>query len=522
MSKLSSAEEAVKQIKDGDTVAFNGFAFGFGFAEEIAKALGKRYEEEGHPKELTLLFGSGCGDGGVLKEDFGLDHLAKEGMVKRIIAGHVGLAKKLSRMINENKIAAYNFPQGVVAHLFRAIAGGKPGVLTQVGLKTFADPRVEGGRMNQAAQGESFVEVMEAAGKEYLLYRSIPVDVAIIRGTVGDEKGNMTVDKEGVLLETLHIAEAARNSGGIVIGQVKEVAKEGTLDPREIYVPGIMVDTLVKAKPENHRMTCILDYDASFTGEVKVPSDSIAPMEMGIRKVIAKRCAKELQLDTTINLGIGVPEGVASVALEAGIADRLTMTIEAGAIGGVPQGGHSLGAAANVEVLIGQPNLFDFYDGGGLDLTCLGLAQADAKGNINVSKFNGRMVGCGGFVNISQNTKNVIFCGTFTAGKSLIEVKDRGLQIVQDGEFTKFVDRVEQITFSGEYGVQTGQNVLYVTERAVFRLTEGGLELIEIAPGIDLEKHILDKMDFKPLISRNLKEMDADIFDNTPLKIGGR
>ena len=360
MSKLSSAEEAVKQIKDGDTVAFNGFAFGFGFAEEIAKALGKRYEEEGHPKELTLLFGSGCGDGGVLKEDFGLDHLAKEGMVKRIIAGHVGLAKKLSRMINENKIAAYNFPQGVVAHLFRAIAGGKPGVLTQVGLKTFADPRVEGGRMNQAAQGESFVEVMEAAGKEYLLYRSIPVDVAIIRGTVGDEKGNMTVDKEGVLLETLHIAEAARNSGGIVIGQVKEVAKEGTLDPREIYVPGIMVDTLVKAKPENHRMTCILDYDASFTGEVKVPSDSIAPMEMGIRKVIAKRCAKELQLDTTINLGIGVPEGVASVALEAGIADRLTMTIEAGAIGGVPQGGHSLGAADNVEVLIGQPNLFDF------------------------------------------------------------------------------------------------------------------------------------------------------------------
>lgn len=521
MSKLSSAQEAVKQIRDGDTVAFNGFAFGFGFAEEIAKALGKRYEEEGHPKDLTLLFASGCGDGGSLEEDFGLDHLAKEGMVKRIIAGHVGLAKKLSKMINDNKIAAYNFPQGVVVHLFRAIAGGKPGVLTQVGLKTFADPRVEGGRMNQAAGEESFVEVMEAGGKEYLLYSSIPVDVAIIRGTVGDEKGNMTVEEEGVLLETLHIAEAAKNSGGIVIGQVKEVAKEGTLDPRDVYIPGIMVDTLVKAKPENHKMNCTLDFDPAFTGEVKVPSDSITPMEMGIRKVIAKRCAKELKLDTTVNLGIGVPEGVAAVALEAGAADRLTMTIEAGAIGGVPQGGHSLGAAANVEVLIGQPNLFDFYDGGGLDLTCLGLAQADARGNINVSKFNGRMVGCGGFVNISQNTKNVIFCGTFTAGKSLIEVRDKGLQIVQDGEFVKFVNEVEQITFSGDYGAETGQNVLYVTERAVFRLTKGGLELIEIAPGIDLEEHILGKMDFRPLISPKLREMDADIFENVPLKIGG-
>lgn len=521
MSKITSAKEAVKFIKDGDTVGINGFAFGYGFAEEVFQALGERYEAEGHPKDLTLLFASGCGDGGTSEKDFGLDHVAKEGMVKRIIAGHVGLAKKLSAMINANKIAAYNFPQGVIVHLFRAIAGGKPGVLTQVGLKTFADPRLEGGRMNEAAKAESFVEVVMVDGKDYLFYKSIPVDVGIVRGTMGDEAGNITVEKEGVLLEALHIAEAAKNSGGIVIGQVKEVVQKGTLHPQQIYIPGIMTDYLVHAKPENHKMTCSTDYDPAYTGEVKVPVGSLPPMEMGPRKIIAKRCAKELKLDTTINLGIGVPEGVAAVALEEGIENRLTMTIEAGAIGGIPGGGHSLGGAVNVEVLIGQPNLFDFYDGGGLDITYLGLAQADAKGNINVSKFQGRMVGCGGFVNISQNTKHVVFCGTFTAGKSIIEVKDRGLNIIKDGEFCKFIKEVEQVTFSGDYARETGQKVLYVTERAVFELTEQGLELIEIAPGIDIQKHILDKMEFQPAISKNLKQMDPEIFENKKMNLKG-
>lgn len=521
MSKLSSAQEAVKYIKDGDTVGINGFAFGYGFAEEVFQALGERYEKEGHPKDLTLLFASGCGDGGSLEQDFGLDHVAKEGMVKRIIAGHVGLAKKLSGMIFANKIAAYNFPQGVIVHLFRAIAGGKPGVLTRVGLKTFADPRLEGGKMNEAAQKESFVEVVQVDGKDYLFYKSIPVNVGIVRGTVGDETGNITVEKEGVRLEAIHIAEAAKNSGGIVIGQVKDVAKKGTLHPQDIYIPGIMVDYLVHAKPENHKMTCSTEYDPAYTGEVKVPVKNLSTMEMGPRKIIAKRCAKELELDTTINLGIGVPEGVAAIALEEGIDDRLTMTIEAGAIGGIPGGGHSLGGAANVEVLIGQPNLFDYYDGGGLDITYLGLAQADAKGNINVSKFHGRMVGCGGFVNISQNTKHVVFCGTFTAGKSIIEVKDNGLNIIKDGEFCKFVKEVEQVTFSGDYARETEQNVLYVTERAVFKLTSRGLELTEIAPGIDLQKHILEKMEFKPVISKHLKEMDPKIFENTKMNLRG-
>ncbi len=511
MNKLTTAREAVNQIKDGDTVGVNGFSFGFGFPEELAIALEERFLETGHPRDLTLVFASGCGNGGHTEHTFGLDHFAHDGMVKKIVAGHVGLARRLSEMINQNKIAAYNFPQGVVSHLFRAAAGGRPGVLTTVGLETFADPRVEGGKMNALAD-EELVEVVNFDDKDYLLYKSIPIDVALIRGTKGDESGNITVTDEGVLLETLHMAQAAHNNGGIVIAQVKDLAQRGSLHAREIYVPGIMVNDIVQAKPENHKMNCIIDFDPSYSGDLKKPVSQIEPMKMTPRKVIAKRCAKELKPDSTINLGIGVPEGVAMIALEEGVGDRLTMTVEAGAIGGVPGGGHTLGVSTNVETLIGQPNLFDFYDGGGLDSTFLGLAQADKDGNINVSKFNGRMVGCGGFVNISQNTKDVVFCGTFTAGKSDIRVEDGKLNIVKDGPHNKFINKVEQITFSGDYARKTGQKVLYVTERCVFELRPEGLTLTEIAPGVDLQKDILDRMEFKPLIAEDLKEMDADIF----------
>lgn len=516
MSKIISAAQAVSHIKDGDTIGVNGFAFGFGFAEEVAKAMEDRFLESQSPKDLTLLFASGCGDG--TTGDFGLNHLAHDGMVKKLIAGHVGLAKRLSGMINDNKIAAYNFPQGVVAHMFRAIAGGKSGVLTHVGLQTFADPRVEGGKMNASAT-EELVEVVNILGKDHLLYKSMPINVAIIRGTTADEFGNITLEKEGVLLETLHIAQAAKNSGGIVIAQVENIAQRGTLHPQKVMVPGIMVDYIVQAKTENHKMNCASQYNGAFTGEVKVPVNGLEPMKMSARKIIAKRCAMELKIDTTINLGIGVPEGVASIALEEGINERLTMTIEAGAIGGIPGAATDLGASTNVEMLIGQPNLFDYYDGGGLDTACLGLAQADASGNINVSKFNGRMVGCGGFVNITQNTKNVIFCGTFTAGKSDIVIDENGLTINKDGDYVKFIKQVEQITFSGNYARETGQNVLYVTERAVFKLSEKGMELIEIAPGVDLQKHILDKMEFEPIISEDLKEMDIRIFSDCSLNL---
>ncbi len=514
MSKIVTAKEAVSFIKDEAMIGINGFAFGFGFPEELAQAIEERFLTEGHPKNLNLLFASGCGDLG--KSHFGMEHFAHEKMVKRVIAGHVGLAKKFSQMIFENKVEAYNIPQGVVTHLFRESAGKRPGVVTHVGLETFVDPRVDGGKMNDVTK-EDYVQLIHLNGQEKLFYPSVSLDVAFIRGTVADESGNISIKKEGVFLETLHIAEAAKNAGGIVIAQVEHVTQNGSIPPLEVLVPGIMVDYIVIADPKNHQMNAGTKHDGAFTGEIKKLMGRIERMPMSVRKVIAKRCAWELEIGSTINLGVGMPEGVAAIALEEGISEKLTMTIEAGSIGGIPGSGFNLGAATNVEAIIGQPNIFDYYDGGGLDQTFLGLAQADQSGNINVSKFNGRMVGCGGFINISQNTPKVVYCGTFTAGRSNIEIVDGELKIIEDGNFIKFVDQVEQISFSGDYAVETGQEVLYVTERAVFRLIKEGLELIEIAPGIDLENDILAKMEFKPVISKELKLMDRRLFTEETL-----
>ena len=515
-NKVITAAQAAVLVKDQDTVAINGFGFGFGFPEELAKAIEERYLSSGEPKNLNLLFASGCGDGG--HGAFGLNHLAHKGLLQQVIGGHLGLAQDLSDMIVHNDVAAYNFPQGVITHLFRAIAGGKPGILSQVGLETFADPRVEGGKMNAGANRD-LIQLIKVKEKDYLFYPSMPIQIALIRGTTADEEGNISIEQEGVRLETYHIAAAAKNSGGIVIAQVERITKKGTLKPLAVEIPGILVDHIVVAKPENQMMNVHTIYNPSFTGEVVEPLGMMKQLPMDIRKVIAKRCARELSLDTVINLGIGVPEGIASVAVEEGISHRLTMSVEAGAIGGIPGGKCNLGAASNVEALVGQPNIFDFYDGGGLDIAFLGLAQCDASGNINVSKFKGKMVGCGGFVNITQNTRHVVFCGSFTAGKSDIRVEDGKLNIISDGPYTKFVKAVEQITFSGSYAAKSGQRVLYVSERAVFELRDHHLVLIEIAPGVDLQKHILDKMDFQPEIAENLNFMDASIFQDQRMNL---
>lgn len=509
MAKFVSSRAAADQIKDDDTIAIAAFAGGTGLAEEVCAAIEQRFLETGRPNNLTLMVASGNGDN--TDRPYANNHFAHPEMVRRVIAGHIGLAKRFASAIAENQIAAWNFPQGVVTHLYRAAAGRKPGVLTHVGLGTFADPRVEGGKMNAAAQ-EDLVEVVRIGGEDKLLYKTIPVTVGIIRGTTADEAGNVSMEKEAVLTEALHVAQAAKNAGGIVIAQVERVAKRGTLQPKDVRVPGILVDYVVVAGPGKQTMNVSVDYDPSYSGELKVPTDEIQPQKMSLRKIIAKRCAMELEPGQIINLGIGVPDGVASVALEEGISDKIYMTIESGVIGGVPGPGLNIGAASNAEAMIPHPDIFDFYDGGGLDLAFLGLAQSDEAGNINVSKFNGRMVGCGGFVNITQNAKRVVFCGTFTAGHGKIEITDQGLNIIEDAPGIKFVKAVEQITFSGNYAKQIKQPVLYVTERAVFSLTEQGLELIEIAPGVDLERDILDKMEFKPVISKQLKEMDMRVF----------
>ncbi len=511
-NKIATADEAIGVIKDGDVMAAAGFV-GNGTPEELLIALEKRYLETGKPNRITLLFSSGLGDA----KERGLNRLAHKGLFKRVIAGHYGLMPKIGQLALDNEFEAYNLPQGMLTNLYRAVAGKKPGVFSKVGLGTFVDPRIEGGKVNAKAT-EDLVEVAELSGEEWLFLKAFPITIALIRGTTADTTGNITMEKEILSLDTLAMATAVRNSGGHVIAQVERIADTGALNPKHVKVPGILVDYVVVAKPENHMQTYATHYSPAYAGELKVPLKSIKQLPLNERKIIARRAALELRPYDIINLGIGVPEGVSNVANEEKILSYFTMTVEPGIVGGVPAGGLDFGASTNPEAIIDMPDQFDFYDGGGLDLTCLGMAQCDRQGNVNSSKFGPRLAGCGGFINISQNAQKVLFVGTFTAGGLEVAIDDGKLRIIKEGKNKKFIKSVEQITFSGKIGSKSGQEILYITERCVFKLKDEQLELIETAPGIDIERDILSQMAFRPLINK-VTAMDSRIFQPQPMGI---
>jgi len=506
LSKISTAAEAALLIRDGDTVGVSAMGLG-GWAEEVAQAIEKRFLQTGSPKNLTIKQGSATGDW----KERGITRFGHEGLVKKWSAAHIGSAAQMNKLVRDNKIQAHCLPQGIIVNLWREIAAHRPGLITKVGLYTFVDPRHGGGKMNEATT-EDLVELIEFNGEEWLFYKCFPVNVALIRGTTADENGNMTMENEGFINEALALAEATKNTGGIVIAQVEYLAKSGTIHPQRVRVPGVLIDHVVVASiKEACWQTEGLYYDPVFSGEIRIPLDSLPRAPLNERKIIARRSAMELREGMVVNLGFGMPADVAAIAAEEHVSEKITLTTEAGSFGGVPASPPNFGNSYNADAMIDHGAMFDFYDGGGLDIAFLGLAQTDEAGNINVSKFGPRLTGPGGFINITQSSKKVVFLGTFTAGAD-IKIEDGKVLILKEGEHRKFIKMVEHITFSGKYAANNNQPVYYVTERAVFVLQDGKVTLIELAPGIDLEKHVLSQMEFVPEISKNLKLMDPSIF----------
>jgi propionate CoA-transferase len=507
MYQLIDAENAAGLIGNGLTVAIGGAGAGHAVPDKILRAMGERFIKDGNPSDLTIINPCGIGD----NDSRGLNHIAHEGLVSVDIGGFWGNAPKMVQLAVENKLKGYNLPQGVLSHLMRATASGKPGVITSVGLNTFVDPRLEGGKINEITT-EDIVEVIELSGQEYLYYKSMPIDVGIIRGTSVDCEGNLTMEEEVGSLSMLSIAQAARVNGGIVIAQVKKV-NEGHCDPGHVKVPGIFIDYVVM--DPDQEMTFLSGFDPALVRR-DVDYESDEPQLEGIKRLVSRRAAIEIKKGDYVNLGYGMSDGVPIVAQQEDIANRIIFMIEQGAIAGIPTTGLNFGAMFNPSAIVDDGYQFDFFQGGGLDVAFLGFAQIDRHGNINSSRFGKVITGCGGSIDISQNSKKIVYCGSF-AVKSEQEITEEGLKVTNPGKFMKFVNDVQQVSFSGKYALEKGQEVVYITERAVFQLRHEGLTLVELAPGVNLQTDVLDMMEFTPVISDDLKTMDPLICSQNKL-----
>jgi len=517
VSKVVSADEAVSRIGDGSTVLIVPMP-----SEEVYPAFRRAFELTGSPKGLTMLWAAGLGP--FSAEPQGMNHFAVPGMVRRIIAAHLGLNHAVMKMVAMNACETYIWPQGTMCQWYRELAAKRPGLITRVGLHTFVDPRIEGGKANERTRAcEDLVEVIEIGGREMLWYKPMHIDAAVIRATSADPNGNLTCEDEALRMEIFEGALAARNDGGIVIAQVARVS-DRPARPQEVVVPGIFVDYVVVAQsPEAHPHTLFVQRDDSYTGVARADvAKELAPMPLNLEKVICRRATMELRPGMVVNLGIGVPMEVAQVAAEERLLDQITLTTEIGVIGGVPQGGKNFGPAKNPQAFISQAAMFDFYDGGGLDATCVGMAEVDKEGNVNVSRLGAKVIGCGGFLNITQASKKCLICGEFDAGGGKTSIQDGRLVIEKHGEVAKFVNAVQQITFSGRMACEDRREVLYITERCVFKLVPEGLLLLEVAPGADIQRDILERMEFKPIVPDTVARMPEQIFRDVPLGLNGR
>jgi propionate CoA-transferase len=508
--KVISVRDAVGLVGDGKTLVIGGSGAGHAVPQRFIDELAAVFEAEGRPRDLTTVRVVGIGD----FAERGFSQLGLRGLMRRTIGSNIGNEPRLGALVASNEIESYSFPQGVLSQLMREIAAGRPGLVTQVGLGTYVDPRQTGGKQN-ACTSEDLVEVVTLRGREWLLYHAFPIDVAVIRATTADEDGNLTMEGEAVQGEMLAMAMAARNSGGIVIAQVRQLEPRGSLAMRDVKVPAALVDH-VFVDPDQWQ-TYITQDSPYYSGRLRKPVTDEPALPLDVRKIIARRSLLEFPRGAICNLGFGISQLIGRVAWEEGITDQLVLTVEQGIFGGVPVAGNEGGAGFNYQAMIDQPYMFDFYDGGGLDIASLSFAEVDAEGNVNVHAFEGRVRGPGGFPNISARTGRINFVGTLTAQGLELDISGDGVRVVREGSLEKFVPKVRELSFSGRLARERGQQVRYVTDRAVFALAEDGLVLTEVAPGIDVERDVLGQMGFRPRVADDLQSMDPRIYAQGPM-----